>query len=215
MAKLFNRLTVLYTDAEYVEGLQERKHDKEESLYYHCKKYYEENYKSVVFVDLKEELKREVFQESFIALWENILSKKLYVEDGVLKGKDGKPFSGKLTTYFMSIVRYKYYEITNHGKQDGSISLEDAGVQGLIKELFLTDDEDESETKLAIISDCLSHMQEHCRQILSLFYYELKSLEKIVQELHYVNTDSLKNAKCRCVKNLRECSNAIYERYYK
>lgn len=215
MAKLFNRLTVLYTDAEYVEGLQERKHDKEESLYHHCKKYFEENYKSVVFVDLKEELKREVYQESFIALWENIVSKKLYVEDGVLKGKDGKPFSGKLTTYFMSIVRYKYYEITNHGKQDGSVSLEDAGVQGLIKELFLTDEEDESETKLAIISDCLSHMQEHCRQILSLFYYELKSLEEIVKGLHYINTDSLKNAKCRCVKSLRECSNAIYERYYK
>ena len=56
------------------------------------------------------EHKDEIFQEAFITLWEKIMNKKIYVEDGELKGKDGDAFSGKLTTFFMSIARLKYLE---------------------------------------------------------------------------------------------------------
>ena len=51
-----------------------------------------------------------IFQEAFIKLWENIESKKIYAEDGVLKGKDRNPFTSSLTTYFMGIARLKYLE---------------------------------------------------------------------------------------------------------
>ena len=92
--------------------------------------------------------------------------------------------------------------------------MEDVGLKELLLELYLDEEPDESEIKLSIISDCLSHMQEHCRQILTLFYYELKTLDEILKQLHYINKDSLKNAKCRCVNSLQDCSNSIYERFY-
>ena len=214
MAIRDNRFTRDYSDAEYVDGVFNRNPVMERALHYHCKKYFDLNYKSVFFKDLNNEDKDDIFQESFIALWENILAGKLYVEDGKLFGKGGKPFSGKLTTYFISIAKFKYYEWVRKDSSTTNVDMEDVGLKELLLEMYLEEEPDESEIKLAIISDCLSHMQEHCRQILTMFYYELKTLDEILNQLHYLNKDSLKNAKCRCVNGLQECSTSIYERFY-
>lgn len=214
MAKIDNRFTRDYSDAEYVAGVFNRNHVMERALHYHCKKYFDLNCKSVFFVDLTIQDKQDIFQESFMAFWENIMAEKIKVENGQLFGKGGNPFSGKLTTYFMSIAKYKYYEWVRDNDPTKKVNIESVGLKGLLLEMYLEEEPDESEIKLDIISDCLSHMQEHCRQILTMFYYELKKLDEIVKELHYLNKDSLKNAKCRCVNSLQNCSNSIYEKYF-
>lgn len=97
-----------YTDVAYVDGVYRRNPVMERALYDHCKQYFDENYRGVFFVG--EEHKMEIFQEAFIKLWENIEKRKIHVEDGMLKGKEGMPFTGKLTTYFMGIAKNKYRE---------------------------------------------------------------------------------------------------------
>lgn len=202
-----------YSDAAYVDGVFKRKPFMERALHLHCKRYFDENYKGVFFVG--KEYKDEIFQEAFIKLWENIVNKKIYAEDGVLKGKDGEAFSGKLTTYFMGIARLKYLEWTRENLHKVSNEEEERRRREQDMELFRTllyDSDDE--TMLEIIADCVSHMSERCNQILTKFYYEGKTLDDIMIDLPtFHSKNALKTAKYNCMETLRKSAKSIYRRY--
>ena len=202
-----------YSDVVYVEGVFNHNDEMERALYNHCKRYFDDNYRGVFFVG--NEYKDEIFQEAFIKLWENIINKKIYVEDNVLKGKDGKEFSGKLTTYFMSIARLKYLEWARDNRDKVSDKEEEHRRKEQEVELFKTllynsDDE----VMLEIIADCISHMSERCNQILTMFYYEEKTLDDIMIELPtFDSKNALKTAKYKCMETLRKSAKSIYHRY--
>ena len=202
-----------YSDAAYVEGVFKRNPIMERALHYHCKRYFDENYKGVFFVG--NEYKDEIFQDAFIKLWENIVNKKIYAEDGVLKGKGGEAFSGKLTTYFMSIAKLKYLEWARENLHKVSDEEEERRRQKQEIELFMTllyDSDDE--VMLEIIADCISHMSERCNQILTMFYYEEKTLDDIMIELPtFDSKNALKTAKYKCMEILRKSAKSIYRRY--
>lgn len=201
-----------YSDAAYVEGVFNRDPIMERALHYHCKRYFDENYKGVFFVG--NEYKDEIFQNAFIKLWENIANKKIYAEDGVLKGKGGEAFSGKLTTYFMSIAKLKYLEWARENLHMVSEEEENRR-RKQEKELFKTllyDSDDE--VMLEIIADCISHMSERCNQILTMFYYEEKTLDDILIEMPtFESKNALKTRKYKCMEELRKSAKSIYRRY--
>lgn len=201
-----------YSDAAYVEGVYRRDSVMENALYKHCRQYFDENYRGVFFVG--EENQMEIFQEAFITLWEKIERRVIYVEDDVLKGRDGAPFTGRLTTYFMGIAKNKYLEWVRGRYVD--IGIEDAErIQKNRNEIYrelLYDEEDDG--MLPIIADCISHMSKRCNQILTMFYYEEKSLDDIMIELStFESKDALKTAKYKCMENLRKSAKEIYHRY--
>ena len=202
-----------YSDAAYVEGVFKRNPIMERALYYHCKRYFDENYKGVFFIE--NEFKDEIFQNAFIKLWENIANKKIYVENGVLKGKGGEAFSGKLTTYFMSIAKLKYLEWARENLHKVSNEEEERQRRKQEIELFTTllyDSDDE--VMLEIIADCISHMPERCNQILTMFYYEEKTLDDMMKELPtFDSKNALKTAKYKCMETLRKSAKSIYHRY--
>ena len=202
-----------YSDVAYVEGVFKRDSVMERALHKHCKQYFEEKYRGVFFVC--DEHKMEIFQDSFIKLWENIVNKKIYVEDGVLKGKEGKEFSGKLTTYFMSIAKIKYLEWTRDNQYSISKDKEEYLRREQDVEQFkslLYDNNDEM--MLEIIADCVGQMPERCNQILTMFYYEKKTLDDIMVELPtFLSKNALKTAKYKCMENLRKSAKSIYHRY--
>lgn len=202
-----------YSDVAYVEGIFRRDPMMERALHYHCKRYFDENYKSVFFVG--NEHKYEIFQEAFITLWEKIMNKKIYVEDGELKGKDGDAFSGKLTTFFMSIARLKYLEWARENLHRYTDEEEERRRREQEMELFkslLYDSDDE--TMLEIIADCISKMSKQCNQILTMFYYEEKTLDDIMVELRtFESKNALKTRKYKCMEELRKSAKSIYRRY--
>lgn len=202
-----------YSDAAYVEGVFKRDPIMERALHYHCKRYFNDNYRGVFFVG--NEYKDEIFHEAFIKLWENIVNKKIYAEDGVLKGKSGKAFSGKLTTYFMSIAKLKYLEWTNENLPKVSNKEEERRRQLQEIELYKTSLYDsDDEIIIEIIADCISHMSERCNQILSMFYYEEKTLDDIMIELPtFESKNALKTAKYKCMETLRKSAKSIYHSY--
>lgn len=208
-------ITQTYSDAEYVDGVFQQDPVMERALHYHCKKYFDENYRSVFFVG--DEYKDEIFQEAFIKLWENIAAEKIYVEDGELKGKGGNVFSGNLTTYFISIAKLKYLEWVrdnDHKKSDEEEKRRMREYEVTLFKTLLYDREDK--VMLEIIADCISHMSEQCNQILTKFYYEEKSLEEIMQDLPtYTSRNALKTAKYKCMEMLRKSAKSIYDRYLK
>lgn len=201
-----------YSDVAYVEGVFGRDPIMERALHYHCKRYFDENYRGVFFVENKH--KDEIFQEAFITLWEKIMNKKIYVEDGELKGKGGDAFSGKLTTFFMSIARLKYLEWARenlHRYTEEEERLRREQDMGLFKMLLYDSDD---ETILEIIADCISKMSKQCNQILTMFYYEEKTLDDIMVELRtFKSKDALKTRKYKCMDELRKSAKSIYHRY--
>lgn len=206
----------IYTlDIAYVEGVYRHDPVMERALYSYCKQYFEENYRGVFFIE--GEYKNEIFQEAFVTLWEKIERRSIYVENGVLRGKDGKIFTSRLTTYFMSIAKFKYKEWVRehsvmHDVKDGERKQNIKDME-FYKEMLYDEDEN---AMLEIISDCISHMSERCHQILTLFYYKEKTLDDIMIELPtFKSKNALKTEKYKCMENLRKSANEIYHRYLK
>ncbi len=202
-----------YSDVVYVDGMYKRDPVIERALYNHCKQYFDENYRAMFFVG--DEHKMEIFQESFIKLWENIEQQKIYVDDGVLKGKDGKPFTSTLTTYFMGIAKLKYKEWVREHCVGLNIENVEKNRRDKDAEIYKEMLYDEGENAmLEIISDCISHMSERCNQILTLFYYKEMSLDDIMIELPtFTSKNALKTEKYKCMENLRKSAQEIYHRY--
>lgn len=206
-----------HPEIAYVEGVvSEEKKKREQAcrdLYNYCKQYFDDKYRGVFFVG--DEYKDEIFNETFLTLWEIIIKKKIYVEDGVLKGKGGKSFSGKLTTFFMSIARLKYLEWVRHNIRGPITSNEEKRRReqemNLFKDILY---EEENEIMLEIIAECISHMSERCNQILTMFYYEEKTLDDIMIELPtFESKNALKTAKYKCLETLRKSAKSNYQRY--
>lgn len=213
-------LSKKYSDAAIVDGVYRRNEEKNkrynqkmgDALYELCRKYYEENFRAVFLVD--DESEEDIFQNSLETLLEKIDNKKISAQDGVLIGKNGEPFTSTLTTYFMGIAKLKYKEwVREHPIGGGKDKKpEDISDKESYKEILYDDIENPMEP---IIADCISKMSKRCCQILTLFYYEGKSLNEILEIIPSdKNRDALKMEKYRCMKNLRESANEIYRRLF-
>jgi DNA-directed RNA polymerase specialized sigma subunit len=55
-----------------------------------------------------------------------------------------------------------------------------------------------------------SKMNDTCKQILNLFYYEKKSMEEIATILNYKNADTVKSKKSRCISKFNSNVNNLY-----
>jgi len=210
------------SDYEIVLGIQSdsqsMKAEVERTLFFHCKQYFDDHYQSLFFVD--EEPRKDIFQESFIQLWQNIERRKIYVEDGTLKGKKGEEFEGSLTTYLMSIARLKYlewvreeakYRLKLKKNKDNQDNKDHEDVEEEFEKWILYGDEED--IKLEIISYCISHMSQRCNEILTRFYYRDMSLNEILADLPTYNSkDALKTEKHKCMKRLESSAKDLYNR---
>lgn len=67
-----------------------------------------------------------------------------------------------------------------------------------IKDLYADNQSSDQLLKL------LDQMGNPCKQILSGFYYEEKSMKELLTEFDYENEQVLRNRKSRCMKKLKE-----------
>lgn len=179
-------------------------------LYKYCYNYFKKTYRSVFWVN-DEDAANEIFQNSFIKLWENIENKKIYSENGILMGGDNKPLKSCLSSYFMGIAKFKYLEFVrynlNRHSLDSVQKVEDEYNQKELIEIMYGHSDN---ALLEIIADLLSKMPERCRDILTKFYYEEK-LDRILIEIPSITTkEALKTRKNKCITTLRVSANSIY-----
>lgn len=212
-----NRISIFerrYTDIEYVNGVYKGDKRTQEALYRHCKLYLENHFEKLFFEgDVRRD---EVMQESFITLWTIIEKKRIYVEDGVLKGKNGKRLTSNLTTFFIGIALRKYKEQTRDFKNDAERQEWEEVEKEVSKAIYDANDEKHGFVQLDYIDECLSQMSERCHKILSLFYYESKTMADILPMIPDVeNEHALRTAKYRCMENLRQCARMMYEQFLK
>ena len=205
-------------EARLVSGMADKDLSMQYELYAYCSDYFWDNYRGVFFAD--EKAAAEILQDTFIAFWENIERKKIYVDDGIVMGKDAKPLNGSILTYFMSIARNKYLEYVREHPVYADPETELGRL--LRKEGFNPNEytdmlyDSGENMMLEIIADIISHMSPRCSQILTKFYYEEKKLEIILKEMSTIESyAALKTKKNKCMNMLRKSAREIYYRKLK
>jgi RNA polymerase sigma factor (sigma-70 family) len=135
-----------------------------------------------------EEMILDAYHDSFIVLYENVISRKL-VE-----------LRSSLKTYLFSIGKFTIY---NKLKKNQKVRF--------AEELDLKDDEfhlhpisfDQTEEKEEMMK-YFDQLGEACKSLLTLFYYKRYSIEAMVKALGYKNENTVKAYKSRCLKKLKE-----------
>lgn len=194
-----------YADTEVVRGLQARDQKMEEWFYNAATKYYNAHFRQVFF---DQDRKQEIFQTAFLKLWTEITNGKITLKDGVIhrQQRTGEytPLTCALTTFLMAFARTEFRELVRNVKET---------TYGEITENLLMDDEaimveieDVEAQRVRVVDDCIQEMSPRCVEVLTLYYYEGKSLDEIMLIRKDSNTskDGLKTAKNKCMNTLRQ-----------
>ena len=219
MAKTIQfRAPIQENEARLVAGMADKRRRTQYELYAYCSDYFWDNYRGVFFAE--ENAAAEILQNTFIAFWENIERKKIYVEDGIVMGKDRKPLNGSILTYFMGMARYKYLEVVKgnpvcHDPESESERM--TREEGIDPNKYIDNVYNPEESEIdEIIADVISHMSPQCSRILTKFYYEEQKLEAILKDLPtIVSYDALKTKKNKCLKTLRDSAKEIHHKILK
>ena len=196
-----------YKDTEVVDGLQARKAEVEEWFYNSAKNYYMTKFNEVFF---DKDSKQEIFQESFLRLWTDIANGKIRVMDGILQRQiatgDYKEMTCSLNTFLMAIAKNNHREVLRKKRETlFDVFFEDAGEADSMVTVFDTLESEETQRK-RIVDECIQEMSPRCLEILTLFYYEEKSLDEImiIRKDKNESKMGLKTAKHKCMTNLRQ-----------
>jgi len=131
---------------------------------------------------------RDIYQASIITLYDNIVKEKL------------QHLNGSVKTYLFAIGKNKILELRRSEKKFEHPLAND--------EFDLADIKDNAaeqhEARVKTVQACLEKLGDPCRTLLELYYLNQTSLEELADQLHYKNTDTVKNLKCRCLSRLRE-----------
>ena len=123
----------------------------------------------------------ELYQESFLAMYQNIVSGKVTA------------ISYSLKTYLFKIGKYKIFN-----------RFRDARPMTELHASMPDTDSEEGQPMQDIVSEVVFAMENPCSQLLSLFYWERKSMKEIAGILDYKNEQVAKNRKTICMKKLKE-----------
>lgn len=188
-----------YSDIRCVEGIRDGREDIQKHLYLRCRSQFDLKTSRYEFISEAE--KQDLFQDSFVILWEKIENQQIFVEDGKVYAwkRGGRAEVPDLIGYFMRIVKNLYHEML---REKGRIleiidELDDASV------LWWSDDNDIH--RRMIITQSVLLLPPSCKEIVMMFYYQGLSLNEIVEERDENKSyDGVKNEKSKCLRNLRE-----------
>lgn len=195
-----------FDDKEVVAGLQHHDRHMEEWFYKKAKQYFDEKFNQVFF---DKDRKQEIFQASFLKLWMEIDNRRICVMDEALsrQQRDGiyKPMTCSLTTFLMAFAKNEYRELLRSTKEEPVAEFyDDLQNQEPVQAVFETE-ESMKEQQRRIIDECIQQMSPNCIEILTLFYYQKKSLDEILEmrKEQNVSKNGLKTAKNKCMTTLR------------
>lgn len=123
----------------------------------------------------------EIYQESFIALYENIRCGKL------------TRLTVSLKTYLFRIARNKILNARRNA----------SGKNAGLHDALLQTQSDDWAARQEIVYRVVRQMQEPCSTVLTLYYWERWSMEEIARTLNYAGAQVAKNRKLACMRKLK------------
>jgi len=131
---------------------------------------------------------KDIFQDAIIALWQNIRNGSFVLKKEV-----------KLSSYLIRIVKFRWYEKLKSGKSKNETYLH-ADFDTPQDDRFF--DSMILEEQIGQMQKIFDQMGDKCKSILSLFYFEEKSMSEIAEAMGY-QVASAKNEKYRCMERLK------------
>lgn len=196
-----------WTDTQMVEAVAQHNVQMMERFYRDCKAYFCSHAGAFFVADDQVD---DLFQEAMVHLWREIETCRIQVIDGtVCRWTDGeaRPMTSSLLTFLLAIAKRKHWEML---RKDSRLELTDdaAVLDALDRSRFAADEtaaREASEEREQVVADAVLGMSDRCRQILTLFYYEQRSLDEILA-LRPENTSKvgLKTSKYKCMQRLRD-----------
>lgn len=129
----------------------------------------------------------DIYQETIIALYKNIITGKL---QSLTNG-------AKLRTYIFSIGYHKMVDVVR--KKSKTISFDTDKPHD---DFDYSYEQVETEQDL-VIRQAVNSLQEPCKSILTLYYWDRQSHSDIAIALNYSSPDSAKTQKNKCMKKLK------------
>ncbi|MCW5518629.1 sigma-70 family RNA polymerase sigma factor [Aureitalea sp. L0-47] len=156
------------------------------------KQLYQESYAKIEVYILKNNgskpQAKDTYQEAFIAVWQN-----------VKKGKFVPENESALQGYLYRVARNKWTDFLRSSRYKKTSSLDtDFQLEDNSEEIDEGNDRKVSDTMAAF-----GRLGDECRQLLSQFYFEKRSLREIAS-VFKIGEASARNKKYRCINKLRE-----------
>ena len=136
----------------------------------------------------------DVYQDAFLALHQNVQNGKL------------TNLTVPLRTYLFQIGKNKIYDYFKRAGKEIDIdslshlitSENELGDFGLIYE----DEDSDSEQRNLIVYNTVSEMGSPCKEVLSYYYWDDKSMKEIAELMNYSSSDVAKTQKSKCMKKI-------------
>ncbi len=128
----------------------------------------------------------DIFQEGLVAMWTNISTEKYTLKENT-----------KLSTYLYALCRNIWISRLRKAKPGMTIEIQDEH-----HHLSDIDEMEENYDLITTLEKKLSKLNEGCRNLLKLFYYEKTSLRDIALSMN-ITEKTAKNNKYRCMQSLR------------
>ena len=165
------------------------RHSEPEGFKWVYKKYYPMIFKMVISNNGTEEDAKDLFQTGMVKLYEKIRD-NVYQRNSSLK------------TFFYSICRYQW--LTKLKRKKGEPNFIDIN---RYEEVLEDVSDEEPEVPYSEILDVLKKqfklLDDNCRELLSMFYYQKLSMSVIAEKIGYTNADNAKSQKYRCIQKLQ------------
>lgn len=193
------------SDEEYIAAFNHSDSRVQGIFYRDCLRYY--NNRSSAFIPNSAD-KDDVFQESFLILWNEIEQKKIQFVNGQLcrynTGGQLQPMVTSLLTFLMSICKKQF--LICQKRREAELSFEEwqtMAKNGQSAPKTTHSYVNSNEMREIIVDKCIDALPERCRDILTKFYYLEMSLDEILISRHENNSkDGLKTGKYKCMKQL-------------
>ncbi len=130
----------------------------------------------------------DIYQDSIIVVYENILSEKITTLNASLK------------TYLFSIGKNKLLRKID---KDKKMESEHGSITRLTEVGAEFDDEQELNERYQAFAEHFETMGDPCKSILQLFYFRNLAMQTIATMMGYKNEDVVKSQKVRCLKTLK------------
>ncbi len=135
--------------------------------------------------DISKSIALDIYQESIITLYQNFITNKIVLEKGSIK------------TYLFGIGKNKIYKfLKEQNKLIRKTVNQDEYVEIKIEENQPTDFQIKLSKNLKLIS-------ESCQNILKLYYYRNLTIDEIVEQTAYKDSNTVRSHKSRCMKRLK------------
>lgn len=204
------------TDSEYVRYIQDKNERMTERFYQECRKYFMSSYRAVF---TREDIRDDIYQQSFVKLWTEIETKKIFLDENEKIFRFDRRGNIRLLTcnlksFLIDIAKNDYRDWLRHDR----LTLEDDFESfAHMMEVRSAIRPDNAEDNLAeqIVATCITELPPRCKEILTMFYYEGMSLDEIIAARGEKNAskNGLKTGKYKCMETLKGKVKEMYNRY--